>query len=202
MDNSATQQPVAVPMIWEAINKVSAELAAPKDKTAMNRYKYRDLPTLRNNIKPLLIKHSLAYIPSAQKIKDGDRDVLIFKIHLVCYKDGSFADTEVHVNMDEHKGMSAEQASGSAMTYAEKYLLCALFHVDDDATADLDDPEVATADRQAYEDALQTAINRLKFANTNEELTDFMNDYKQFWKDPQFISEGQKIRARLTQHQQ
>lgn len=200
--DTATQQPAAVPMIWEAINKVSAELAAPKDKNAMNRYKYRDLPTLRQNIKPLLLKYHLAYIPSAKKVKEGDRETLVFKINLICYDDGSTTEAEVPVNMDEHKGMSAEQASGSALTYAEKYLICAVFHVTDDATADLDDPEVAKADAQAYKDELQTAINRINFASSDEELTEIMGEFKQFWKDSQFVAAGKEKREKLAARHQ
>lgn len=190
-----------IPKIYAAINAISNKLAAPKDKTnGFGKYKYRDLPSLRNALKPLLSESNVFILPSASKVIDGNRDVLTMTMRCISTEDGSEIQPipQIMINCDDHKGMSAEQASGSALTYAEKYLLCMIFHVDDDSDAtDPDSDNVQNKDKEAYNCELNKAINAIRAARSNEELTEIMGRYKQFWKDPLFVKEGTTIRARI-----
>lgn len=190
-----------IPKIYAAINSISNKLAAPKDKTCgFGKYKYRDLPSLRNGLKPLLSEYGVFILPSASKAMDGNKDVLTMTMRCISTEDGSEIQPvpQIMINCDDHKGMSAEQASGSALTYAEKYLLCMIFHVDDDSDAtDPDSDSVQTKDKEAYSRELKKAIDDIRTAHSSDELTTIMGRYKQFWKDPQFIKEGTSLRAQM-----
>lgn len=196
MDNTQTK----VPAIYGAINKISNALAAPKTKTnGFGKYKYRDLPSLRNALKPLLTEYGVFFVLSQSKTFTDNRDQMTLKIHLVSTEDNSVVDSEITINCDEHKGMSAEQASGSALTYAEKYLLCMVFHVDDDSdAADPDSQDVQSKDKTAFINDLNNAIDDLRSATTNDELTAKMHKYKAFWDNAEFKKTGATERARLT----
>lgn len=189
-----------IPAIYGAINKICNALAVPKSNTnGFGKYKYRDLPSLRNALKPLLTEYGVFFVLSQNKTFADNRDQMTLKIHLVSTEDNSTVDSEITINCDEHKGMSAEQASGSALTYAEKYLLCMVFHVDDDTDAvDPDSNEVQKQDRDAYTNAVNAAINDLRASTSGDDLTERMNKYRQFWTDPDFIKEGKVVRQRFA----
>ena len=189
MDNTTK-----IPAIYGAINKIAAELAAPKDKTnSFGKYKYRDLPTLRNALKPLLLKYGVFIIPSATKASDGQREVLTMNIRCISTEDGSEVTSQLSVNCDDHKGMSAEQASGAALTYAEKYLVCMVFHVDDDSdTIDPEDDILQRNDQQAYVELLNKAINELRGAKTMDDLIKVNAKYRDFRDNEDYLAEGRK----------
>lgn len=149
------------PKVYSAIMAVSEKLNVPKDKASIQKgtekYKYRTLSALREAIKPLLAENNLflgfktrmQFAPSTKLIKDYNNGVQRYEImqqmltmeaEVICTEDGSKYTTEITINHDDHNGlgMSGEQASGSAHTYAEKLLLCQLFHVEDEGTSDND----------------------------------------------------------------
>ena len=189
-----------IPAIYAAINGIAKKLSAPKDKTSgFGKYKYRDLPSLRNALKPLLVEFGVFVLPSATKAIEGNKDVLTMTLRCVSTVDGSEVTSQLSINCDEHKGMSSEQASGSALTYAEKYLLCMVFHVDDDSdAADPDSDSVQKKDKDAYERGLNAAIDSLRAATDNDDLTERMGKFKEYWKEPEFVKEGKLARARFV----
>lgn len=143
----------SIPKIYGAMVAIANELTAPKNNTnGFGKYKYRDLPSIRENLKPLLNKHKVFMQSNTDfEIKNGSKvvnnpdrtlsvieikqQILIYTADFISIEDGSKVTTSVKVNCDAHAGMSAEQASGSALTYAEKYLLGIVFHIDDDSDA-------------------------------------------------------------------
>lgn len=192
-----TIQPI--PKIYAAINQIACALAAPKDKTnSFGKYKYRDLPTLRNALKPLLLKFGVFILPTSTKVTENNRDVITMTVRCISTEDGSEVSSQLCVNADDHKGMSAEQASGSALTYAEKYLLCMLFHVDDDSDAiDPEDDSVQRKDKDKYIDELNKAINDIQGATSMQDLVKRNAKYPKFHTDQAYIDAGSIVKEKF-----
>lgn len=188
-----------IPKIYAAINQIACALAAPKDKTnSFGKYKYRDLPTLRNALKPLLLKFGVFILPTSTKVTENNRDVITMTVRCISTEDGSEVSSQLCVNADDHKGMSAEQASGSALTYAEKYLLCMLFHVDDDSDAiDPEDDSVQRKDKDKYIDELNKAINDIQGATSMQDLVKRNSKYPKFFTDQAYIDAGSLVKDKF-----
>lgn len=189
-----------IPTIYEKITAIACELAAPKDKVsqAFGKYKYRDLPSIRNAVKPLLKKHGMSYIPSSHKNKVDGVDEVTFTAKLVSHEDGSSLDYTITVNGDPHKGMSAEQASGAALTYAEKYLLCQIFMIDDDSdSVDPDSDAVRTADDNAAKNAFNQILADIKSATTNEQINEIMFAHRELFTNAEFVTAVKTRRAEI-----
>ncbi|MFA9290765.1 MAG: ERF family protein [Solirubrobacteraceae bacterium] len=105
---------------------VQKDLKVPKGNyNSFGRYKYRSAEDILEAVKPILILHNClltisddivesagkVYVKSTAKFLDGENEFLTF----------GFAETS------EHKGMSSEQATGTASSYARKYALNGLF---------------------------------------------------------------------------
>ena len=188
-----------IPKIYAAINQIACALAAPKDKTnSFGKYKYRDLPTLRNALKPLLLKFGVFILPTSTKVTENNRDVITMTVRCISTEDGSEVSSQLCVNADDHKGMSAEQASGSALTYAEKYLLCMLFHVDDDSDAiDPEDDSVQRKDQDKYIAELNKAINDIQGATSMQDLIQRNAKYPKFHTDQAYIEAGALVKEKF-----
>lgn len=114
----------------EALIKIQAELKVPKGNfNSFGKYKYRSCEDIIEAAKPILQKYSAMLILT-------DRVVVIagkwFMKSTACL---TIAEKEICVSgyaeLAEHKGMSAEQATGTASSYARKYALNGLFLIDE-----------------------------------------------------------------------
>lgn len=130
----------------ETLIKIQAELKVPKGNlNKFGNYKYRSAEDILEAVKPLLAKHkallnlsdeivaigSKIFLKATARISDGDA-----KTAITSY---GYAETS------EHKGMSAEQTTGTASSYARKYALNGLFLIDEteqDADSKQPQPDV------------------------------------------------------------
>jgi hypothetical protein len=107
-------------------------------------YKYRSAEDILEAVKPLLAKHKALLNLSDEIVAIGNKIFLKAtatllegnNIPIVSY---GYAETS------EHKGMSAEQTTGTASSYARKYALNGLFLIDEteqDADSKQAQPEV------------------------------------------------------------
>lgn len=137
--------------IHGALTAIANEMTVGKDKkNNFGGYKYRDLPSIRNAAKPLMAKYGVSYTFTATtRTVDATfkwqpknqppqffpykRQELSCTIRFVSTEDGSATEVKTVVGIDDHAGMSTEQCYGSAMTYAEKFLLTSAFKLDDDS---------------------------------------------------------------------
>lgn len=114
----------------ETLIKIQNELKVPKGNiNKFGNYKYRSAEDILESVKPLLAKYKALlnlsdeivaignkiFLKATAKITDGDKVVT----------SNGFAETS------EHKGMSAEQTTGTASSYARKYALNGLFLIDE-----------------------------------------------------------------------
>jgi hypothetical protein len=113
--------------------------------------------------------------------------------------------------MDSHKGMSAEQATGSASSYARKYALCGLLAIDDSSNdpdglerpAETKETVTATKPAKAPVDAtkiaaIKQAVDEVKAAKDIAELQRIWTKYKQFQTTPDFVCAKDNKKQELT----
>jgi len=120
---------------------IQNELKVPKGNVnKFGNYKYRSAEDILEAVKPILLKHDclLTLTDSIQAIGS--------KLYLVATATIQNEDTALSVTgfaeLSEHKGMSAEQCTGTASSYARKYALNGLFLIDE-TEADADSNNMA-----------------------------------------------------------
>lgn len=117
------------------LTMIQAELKAPKNQlNSFGHYKYRNAEDIMQGVKPLLAKYgaSLYIAEDLEVIQDR-----IIVTESAVYKDDSGeVIVKGHAPVSVHKGMSDEQAWGTASSYATKYALGKLFLLDDSQDVD------------------------------------------------------------------
>lgn len=114
----------------ENLIKIQNELKVPKANTnAFGKYKYRSAEDILEAVKPLLLKYKCTLVLSDEIVLVGTK---IFVQATAKFSDGT--NTEIvkgFAETSEHKGMSAEQTTGTASSYSRKYSLNGLFLIDE-----------------------------------------------------------------------
>ena len=114
----------------ESLSKIQAELKCPKGSlNKFGNYKYRSAEQILESVKPLLQKHGSTLILSDEILELGGKLFLKATARLFNLE----GDVKVYgyAEMGEHKGMSSEQCTGTASSYARKYALNGLFLIDE-----------------------------------------------------------------------
>lgn len=116
--------------------RIQNELKVPKGNlNKFGNYKYRSAEDILEAVKPLLLKYNANVYLSDDIVLIGSK---IFLKATACL---TINDKHICVSgyaeTSEHKGMSAEQTTGTASSYARKYALNGLFLIDEtEADAD------------------------------------------------------------------
>jgi hypothetical protein len=190
--------------------KVQRALKAPKDQKGYG-YTYRKASDILQAVKPLLEEDNLTILLSDKIEEIGGKFFLIAKAGLYAEDGQEIATASAFAMMDAHKGMSAEQATGSASSYARKYALCGLLAIDDSSN----DPDglerpaetketapakpVAKAPVDATKlDAIKQAVDEVKAAKDIEELKAIWSKYPQFQTTPDFVCAKDNRKNELT----
>jgi len=127
----------------EKLIKIQNELKVPKGNyNSFGKYKYRSCEDILEAVKPLLSKHQSTLTLTDDIVLIGSK---VFLKSTATFNDGK---TDKSVNgfaeTSEHKGMSAEQTTGTASSYARKYALNGLFLIDEtESDADHDNKQQA-----------------------------------------------------------
>lgn len=137
----------------ENLVKIQNELKVPKGNlNKFGNYKYRSAEDILEAVKPILLKYNATLTLSDEIILVGSKVFLKATAKLnetICY---GYAETS------EHKGMSAEQTTGTASSYARKYALNGLFLIDEtESDADSQKPAAPIAQTN-FEDAKSKLI--------------------------------------------
>ena len=122
----------------KGLSIIQQRLKAPKDQNnSYGNYKYRKASDILEAVKPLLAEENLSILLDDEvQVMEG-KAFLIATATLLAADGSKIASTRAFAQMDAHKGMSAEQATGAASSYARKYALCGLLAIDDST----DDPD-------------------------------------------------------------
>ena len=116
--------------INERLIAIQNELKVPKGNyNSFGKYKYRSAEDILEAVKPLLKKYDLQLTLTDDVLFVGNKLFLkstaTILFNVVNYSVNGFAE------MSEHKGMSSEQCTGTASSYARKYALNGLFLIDE-----------------------------------------------------------------------
>lgn len=143
----------------EKLIAIQNELKVPKGNfNAFGKYKYRSAEDILEAVKPVLLKHKASLTLTDSIIAIGSKFFL--QSTAILNIEGcdpiivnGFAETS------EHKGMSSEQATGTASSYARKYALNGLFLIDE-TEADPDNGNVKAKENTITDYAL--TLNQCK----------------------------------------
>jgi hypothetical protein len=131
----------------DKIIKIQQELKVPKNQTnSFGGYKYRSCEDILEELKPHLKKEGLLLTMSDEVVNIGDRNYVKASIQI---SDGTTkAEWFAYAREDEaRKGMSGDQITGAASSYARKYCLNGIFLIDD--TKDSDSTNDGKEDKKA-----------------------------------------------------
>ena len=128
------------------LKSIQQRLVAPKNQTNnFGNYNYRNLEGIMEAVKPLLQELDCTITFTDDLVMLGDR-IFCKSICTLKNADNEFESSTSFAELDNHKGMSKEQSTGSASSYARKYAVCSLLAIDDNADPDmLDNRETTTA---------------------------------------------------------
>ena len=109
---------------------IQNELKVPKTNVnAFGKYKYRSAEDILEAIKPILLRYNATLTLSDEIVAIG---IKVFLKATASIWIGEYHQwTCGYAELAEHKGMSAEQATGTASSYARKYSLNGLFLIDE-----------------------------------------------------------------------
>ena len=109
---------------------IQNELKVPKTNVnAFGKYKYRSAEDILEAIKPILLRYNATLTLSDEIVAIGTK---VFLKATASIWIGEYHQwTCGYAELAEHKGMSAEQATGTASSYARKYALNGLFLIDE-----------------------------------------------------------------------
>ena len=132
--------------IYEKLMNIQCELKAPKNlHNSFGKYKYRNAEGILEAVKPYLTKHKCSMVISDDVVEIGGR---LFVRSNAILTDCENVDADgmpltigavALAEIDAHKGMSLDQCTGTASSYARKYCLNGLFLLDDTKDADTDE---------------------------------------------------------------
>lgn len=117
--------------------EIQNELKVPKGNlNKFGNYKYRSAEDILEAVKPILLKHKGFLLLSDRVNQVGEK--LFLQATASLYFEGKqieglplVYESQGYAELSEHKGMSAEQTTGTASSYARKYALNGLFLIDE-----------------------------------------------------------------------
>lgn len=143
------------------LQTIQIKLKAPKNnKNQFGGFNYRKASDILESVKDLLkdCKCSITLTDSIELV--GSR-YFLKAIATLTNESGEVASATAFAELDGHKGMSAEQATGAASSYARKYALCGLLAIDDSSV----DPDTL----QPTDKAKEVRV----YMNTNEKSVQY-----------------------------
>lgn len=156
--------------IQEKLLQVQVNLNAPKNlRNTFGNYNYRSCEGILEAVKPLLKEANAFLVLEDNLVEVGGR---VFVEAIATFRDAEAEKYEViktkaYAELDNHKGMSLDQCTGTASSYARKYALNGLFLIDDAKDSDTDE---AQNERKARQEANKKA-STTKAAQQAEEQT-------------------------------
>lgn len=148
--------------------KIQNELKVPKlNENSFGKYKYRSCEDILEAVKPILLANNATLLLSDTIESIGGKVFLKATARLIIMVVG---ESEIkppievfgYAELAEHKGMSAEQATGTASSYARKYALNGLFLIDEtNADADSQEPSKEKPKQDAPKSGIVTTADKL-----------------------------------------
>lgn len=110
--------------------QIQSELKVPKTNfNSFGKYKYRSAEDILEAVKPILKKHDCLLFLSDEIKQIGQKYFLLSSATIINGEESKVS--YGYSELDEHKGMSKEQSTGTSSSYARKYALNGLFLIDE-----------------------------------------------------------------------
>lgn len=164
--------------------EIQTRLVAPKNQTnTFGNYKYRNLESIMEAVKPLLKELGCTITFTDDLIMLGDR-IFCKSTATLKNSNGEMETSTSFAELDNHKGMSKEQASGSSSSYSRKYAVCSLLAIDDNQ--DIDSMDNSYRDEVAQPITTDNATILKNFCNSlwktlNAEEQEKMKKFNTYW---------------------
>ena len=115
----------------ETLVKIQNELKVPKGNiNKFGNYKYRSAEDILEAVKPILLKYK-SILTLSDRIESIGNKIFLKATASLFLDNKLIAESQGYAETSEHKGMSAEQTTGTASSYARKYALNGLFLIDE-----------------------------------------------------------------------
>jgi hypothetical protein len=125
----------------ETLIKIQSELKCPKGSfNAFGKYKYRTAEQILEALKPILKANNTLLTLTDEIVSVGAK--LFLKATATVKNETGSESVCGFAELGEHKGMSSEQCTGAASSYARKYALNGLFLIDE-SEADSDNDTIS-----------------------------------------------------------
>lgn len=145
--------------VHEKLMEIQHKLKAPKGQyNKFGNYSYRSCEDILEAVKPLLYENKLVLKISDEPKLVGERVYIEATATLIDIEDGSTDTSKASAkeSLVGKNGMSDEQVTGSASSYARKYALNGLFCIDDTK-----DPDATNTHNKAEQKPTQTQKTNL-----------------------------------------
>lgn len=174
----------------ENLVKIQNDLKVPKGNfNSFGKYKYRSCEDILEAVKPLLLKYNCNLTLTDELIQLGSK---IFVKSTAKLKDSTSEEcSNGFAETSEHKGMSAEQTTGTASSYARKYALNGLFLIDE-TESDPDSQNKNIPLTEQVENAKSKIINA-------SSLEDLKTKWSSLTKTEQLFQEVTELKDKLKQ---
>lgn len=152
----------------EKLIKIQSELKVPKGNfNSFGKYKYRSAEDILEAVKPLLNKHNCQLVLTDEIMAIGNKLFLCATCKFTDLENVQFVNG--YAELGEHKGMSSEQCTGTASSYARKYALNGLFLIDE-TESDADSQNNGASQVKKNELSIAEIQKKLEGCKTIDEL--------------------------------
>ena len=170
--------------IYQKLLAIQTSLKAPKNLfNSYGKYSYRSAEGILEALKPYLAEQNCILIIEDQIYNEGVRRQIAVKdgitttvevpnnyiravAKFIDCDSGEVVETSAYARECEHKGMSADQCTGTASSYARKYCLNALFLLDDTKDSDTDEMKNIENQSKSWNNAPQN--NQKQWGNNSQ----------------------------------
>lgn len=186
--------------VYEKLLSVQSKLKAPKSQyNKFGGYYYRNCEDILEAVKPILLETKTTLLLNDEVILIGNRFYLKATAIFIDVVDGTKIECSAYANESEpHKGMTAEQVTGAASSYARKYALNALFCIDDNKDADSDEqPKQTTAAQSKLPYPPTNVIAEINACKKIPDIAVVLRKYKQTYDNEQLSKAASERKQQL-----
>lgn len=149
--------------IEEKLFNIQTQIKVSKSNyNSFGKYNYRSCEDILETLKPFLIaEKSLLHIKDEIELI-GEHTYVQATVKLISLDDSTSIETKAYARECKHTGMSEDQCTGTASSYARKYALNAMFLLDDSEDADSDAEQLREKKAKEKADAEKAKMKKAK----------------------------------------
>lgn len=126
--------------LLEKLLTIQSQMKVPKNLyNSFGKYNYRNAETILETVKPLLTAENCTLMLSDEVISRGEKYFLRATVTLYDLESNEMVSNSAEAELSAHTGMSADQTTGCASSYARKYAMNGMFLLDDVKDSDSDE---------------------------------------------------------------